>query len=276
MSTRVKKKGDLIIIGGNEQKHDGDRSILAEVAAPALHKEGKLVVLTVATELPQEVGQEYRATFKKLGVKETEILDIRQRDEAFDPKRLAVLDGARVLFFTGGDQLRITSQMGGTPLLERLFALHDQGALIVGTSAGAAVMSETMLIAGSGNESRLAGLAMAPGLGLLEGVIVDSHFAQRGRFGRLLGAVAQNPHNIGLGIDEDTAIIVENDERFRVLGTGGVYVFDATANTYTSVSDLRAEDVPSIHDVRLHVLGREDEYELKTRRPVRPREPSHD
>jgi cyanophycinase len=102
-------------------------------------------------------------------------------------------------------------------------------------------------------------------------VIIDSHFAQRGRFGRLLGAVAQNPHNIGLGIDEDTAFVVENEEHFRVLGAGAVYVFDGTMNSYTSLSDLRAQGVPTIHDVRLHVLGAGDEFDLKHRRPVRPK-----
>lgn len=175
------------------------------------------------------------------------------------------------MFFTGGDQLRITSQLGGSPLLERILALHKSGTAIVGTSAGAAAMSETMLIGGPTNNSCLATLAMAPGLGLLEGVVVDSHFAERGRFGRLMGAVAQNPHNLGIGIDEDTAIHVTNDEEFVVLGSGAVYVIDGSAIRYTNLSDRQeAERIFTIHDARVHVLGRDDRFSLKERRPIVP------
>jgi cyanophycinase len=176
-----------------------------------------------------------------------------------------------VLFFTGGDQLRITSQMGGSPLLERIFALHDEGAAIVGTSAGAAAMSETMLIGGPTNRSCLSTLAMAPGLGLLKGVIVDSHFTERGRFARLMGAVAQNPHNLGIGIDEDTAVLVsENDEELTVLGSGAVYVIDGRGIRFTSLSERHPERILTVHDARVHVLGRGDRYNLKERRPIVP------
>ncbi len=267
-----KRRGDVIVIVGNEEKQDASEGgILAAVAQRARGERGRLVILTAATEYPQEVAQVYRTAFRKLGVRHVEVLDVRTREEAFDERRGEILAGASVLFFTGGDQLRITSQLGGTPIGEALIARHHAGATLVGTSAGAAAMPETMLVGGPGNESRISGLALAPGLGILPGVIIDSHFAQRGRFGRLLGAVAQNPHNIGLGIDEDTAFVVENEEHFRVLGAGAVYVFDGTMNSYTSLSDLRAQGVPTIHDVRLHVLGAGDEFDLKHRRPVRPK-----
>jgi cyanophycinase len=160
--------------------------------------------------------------------------------------------------------------MGGTPVMERIFALHDEGAAIVGTSAGAAAVSETMLVGGASNASHITSLAMAPGLALLKGVIVDSHFAERGRFGRLMGAVAQNPHNLGLGIDENTGVLVTNDEEFTVLGSGAVYVVDGTSTSYTSLSDRHSEGILTIHDTRVHVLGRGDRYNLKTRRPLVP------
>jgi cyanophycinase len=268
-----RRRGDVIVIGGNEKKHDGDDGagdILRLVAERTAGGRAPLVVLTVATGLPDEVGQTYRAVFRRLGVKRVEVLDIRQREEAFEGKRADLVGEASVLFFTGGDQLRITSQLGGTPLGDALLARHRAGATIAGTSAGAAAMAETMLVGGPGNESRIGGLALAPGLGIMPGVIIDSHFAQRGRFGRLLGAVVQNPHNIGLGIDEDTAFVVQNEERFQVLGSGAVYVFDGSANTYTTLSDLRSDGVPTIHDVRLHVLGAGAEFDLRTRRPARP------
>jgi cyanophycinase len=262
-----RRRGDVIVIGGNERKQDEDDSEILRVVAERAGARGRVLVVTVATELPDEVGQVYRSVFKKLGVRTVEVLDVRQREQAFDPALAERVEGAAVLFFTGGDQLRITSQLGGTPLGDALLRRHDQGMTIVGTSAGAAVMAETMLVGGPGNESRLGGLALAPGLGLVPGVIIDSHFAQRGRFGRLLGAVAQNPHNLGLGIDEDTAFIVENDQRFRVVGSGAVYVIDGTGNSYTSLSDLRSDGVPTIHDVRLHLLGAGDLFDLRQRRP---------
>src|SRR5205823_1884326 len=130
-----------------------------------------------------------------------------------------------VVFFTGGDQVRITSQLADSPVFECISRLYRNGGTIVGTSAGAAAMPEIMLIGRRVDESnRVSTLGMAPGLGLIEGVIIDSHFAKRGRYGRLLGAVTENPHNLGIGIDEDTAIVVEAGTHFTVLGSGGVYV----------------------------------------------------
>lgn len=130
-------------------------------------------------------------------------------------------------------------------------------------------MPETMLVSGPGDESHhIAAVQMAPGLGFLPGVVVDSHFAERGRMGRLLGAVSQNPRNLGLGIDEDTAIIVEREQRFRVLGSGAVYVADGSAITYSSLSEQDPEGILRIHDVLLHVLGDGDHFDLTKRRPV--------
>ena len=272
---RKKRRGDLLVIGGHENKEsDEEKAILKQAANKVKDSNGRLVVLTVASMEPEPLADTYRKAFGRLGVKHVTVLDIRSREEAYSPENIEKLKGAAVLFFTGGDQLRITSQMGGSPLLERIFELHDQGVAIVGTSAGAAAMSETMLIAGPTNESRLTGLSMAPGLGLLEGVIVDSHFAERGRFGRLMGAVAQNPHNLGLGIDEDTAIHVTNDEEFTVLGSGAVYVIDGTGVRYTTLSDRQSEGILTIHDARVHMLGRGDRFNLKQRRPVVPSAPA--
>lgn len=268
---RKKHAGDLLVIGGSEQKEsDEDRAILAYAAKQAGTK-GHILLLTVASAEPEAMEETYRKAFGRLGANRLEVLDIRTRDQAYDPANLQKVEEAAVMFFTGGDQLRITSQIGGSPLLERILALHKSGTAIVGTSAGAAAMSETMLIGGPTNKSCLATLAMAPGLGLLEGVVVDSHFAERGRFGRLMGAVAQNPHNLGIGIDEDTAIHVTNDEEFVVLGSGAVYVIDGSAIRYTNLSDRqKAERIFTIHDARVHVLGRADRFSLKERRPIAP------
>jgi cyanophycinase len=269
-------RGSLIIVGGHEEKgKDAERSILEEIAARAKRRKGNLVVVTVASQLPEEMAADYRAAFRDLGVRDLEIVDIRSRDDACDDSVVEKIRNASVVFFTGGDQLRITSQVGDSPTFQCLSEIYRRGATIAGTSAGAAAMSETMLVSGAGDESvEISALGMAPGLGFISGVVVDSHFAERGRFGRLLGAVAQNPKNIGLGIDEDTAIVVERDKQFRVLGSGAVYVVDGTGVSYSSLSERRAEGVLSIFDVKVHVLGDGDSYDLTHRRPVLPDERS--
>jgi cyanophycinase len=147
--------------------------------------------------------------------------------------------------------------------------IYERGGTIVGTSAGAAAMPETMLIGGASDKSStISALSMAPGLGLLPGVVIDSHFAERGRMGRLLGTVVQNPRNLGVGIDEDTAIVTDGTA-FRVIGTGAVYVVDGSGISYSSLSDENSDGVVSMDDVRLHVFGRGDSFDLTTRRPIR-------
>ncbi|MEN3338225.1 MAG: cyanophycinase, partial [Acidobacteriota bacterium] len=191
--------GSLIIIGGHEDKH-GDKQILREVCARV--ERAKLVIATIATAHPKEVWDEYRHLFGGLGVSRLEHLHIESRADAFSEDMMSVLDGAGAVFFTGGDQLRITSRIGGAPVCERIREIFSRGGVIAGTSAGASAVSETMLVSAPSSEShKIDSLQMAPGLGLLRGVIIDQHFAERGRLGRLVGAVAQNPRLLGVGID---------------------------------------------------------------------------
>jgi len=265
----AKPKGRLIIIGGHEEKQ-GERTILKAVAQRARGEHGRLVIVTVASQMPEELGSEYRALFKDLGVRDVDVVDIRTRDEATDEQNVQKIADAKVVFFTGGDQLRITSQIGDSPVFRCMQEIYHKGATIAGTSAGAAAMPETMLIAGASDKSnQISALEMAPGLAFMHGVVIDSHFAERGRMGRLLGAVAQNPRNIGLGIDEDTAILVTGEERFEVIGSGAVYVVDGMGISYSSLSEKRPEGIVTINDVKLHVLGQDDQYDLNARQPLR-------
>lgn len=260
-------KGTLIIIGGHEAK-TGAEQILGEVAARA-GKGGRLVLLTVASQVPEELAETYKRAFGACGVKDVRVLDVRTRADAASPEAVELLDDAAVLFFTGGDQLRITSQIGDSPVFQRMHELYQRGATIAGTSAGAAAMPATMLVSGAGDSSEaISAIGMAPGLGLLENVVIDTHFAERGRMSRILGAVAQNPRNLGLGIDEDTAIVVERGSRFRVLGSGAVYVADGATMTYSSLSEERPAGMVTIHGVTLHVLGAGDLFDLGARRPI--------
>lgn len=260
-------KGSLIIIGGHEQKQ-GETVILEEVMRRA--KQGKgLILVTVATHEPEELAKDYKKAFGELGLKNFDVLDIRTRAEAHDPKNVEKIMKCSVVFFTGGDQLRITSQIGDSPIFRCLHEIFWEGGTIVGTSAGAAAMSGTMLISGRSDQTvEISAIGMAPGLRLLPDVVIDTHFAERGRIGRLVGAVAQNPANLGIGIDEDTAIIVDDEQGFTVIGSGGVYVVDGRGITYFSLSEAKPVGAPSIFGVKLHILGEGDIFDLVKREPV--------
>jgi cyanophycinase len=262
---RQSKFGQLIIIGGREGKQ-GEMKILKEIAER--NDGGKLVVMTAASEVADELWEEYRRVFRELGIKKVEHLPIAQPEEARDPKWAGVLQDAKTVFFTGGDQLRITSKIGGTGIEDFINEIYQSGGIIAGTSAGASVMGQTMLVGGENAESHKVGnWMMAPGLGFARGMIIDQHFAQRGRIGRLLGAVALNPGILGIGIDEDTAIIVEEGS-FRVIGTNAVYVVDGHSVSYTNISEASAEKTMSMHDVKLHILADGEVYDFKSRKAL--------
>jgi cyanophycinase len=261
--------GRLIIIGGHEEKEqDKDRVILRHVANCT--RGGRVVVCTVASDVPHELWKTYEQTFRGLGCADVVHLDIERRADLLVDPPLDVLKGADVFFFTGGGQLKITTRFAGTRLCAAVEDFYRKGGTVAGTSAGAAAMSDTMLVTGPSRETHKIGetLQMAPGLGFIRDVIIDQHFAERGRIGRLLGAVAQNPRFIGLGIDENTAVVVEKEESFTVLGTGAVYVADAEDITYTNVAEEEAERTLSIFNVRLHVLSQGDHFDLRNRHPT--------
>jgi len=262
----IHPKGQLVLIGGGEDR-EGNMVILREVADRA--RGGHLAVITAATTEPAEMWAMYKRVFATLGVKHVVHVPVHTRDDAYDPAKIRLLVDAKVVFFTGGDQVRITSNLGGSSMCEAIRRGFEAGATLAGTSAGTSCMSETMLVRGSADESHKVGgaLLMAPGLGFIPNVIVDQHFAERGRIGRLLGAVAQNPRILGVGIDENTAILV-NDGRFRVIGAGAVYVIDAISESYTNVSENDPEKTMSIFDVRLHIMSADDTFDLRTRRPT--------
>jgi cyanophycinase len=261
-------KGTLIIVGGHEDK-ENEKLILRLIADRV--GSGKLVVATVASQVPDEVWHDYEPLFHALGVKKVVHLDVESREEAKSPEKVKLLDDAAGIFFTGGDQLKLTSQLGDSPIYERLREIYKEGGLVAGTSAGASVVCETMLVGGAGEESHRVGtsLRMAPGFGLIPGVIIDQHFAQRGRIGRLVAAVAQNPRMLGIGIDEDTAIVCEPESGcFRVIGSGAVYVVDGQDVSYTNLTDEAKDRILSVYGVRLHLLSMGDEFDLASRTPT--------
>ena len=264
-----KVKGNLFIIGGGEDKH-GESVVLREAVELAGGSAARLIVLTTATEKPEETGNEYRNVFSRLGVKNIDVLNINSRDEAnadFNAERITEATG---VFFTGGDQLRITSIIGGTKTYEALINAYSGGVVVIGTSAGASVMSDTMIVDGNSNDpARKCTLKMAPGLALLEGAIVDQHFDQRGRIGRLLCGVAENPRALGIGIDEDTAVKVLPDAHFEVVGSNAVTVIDGKSILSSNVSELKPDEILAITNVTLHILPHGYGYDMKRREVLR-------
>ena len=262
-----KISGNLIIIGGAEDKR-GKKEILKKVAEYINTKEDKMLIATIATEYPEKTYDDYKNIFIKLGIKNIDKLDISKREDAFNDKNINLIKTTNLLFFTGGDQLRITSMIGGTPIYNVIKELCSNGGVIAGTSAGASVMSDTMIVEGEDDESpHKCTLKMSPGLGLVKNIIIDQHFAQRGRVGRLLTAIAQNPEVLGIGIDEDTAILVSDKGTAEVIGSGAVYFIDGSGITYSNVSEQYSNEILSMFNVKLHVLKEGNRFNLLKKVP---------
>lgn len=258
-------KGYLIIIGGAEDKQ-GNSTILKQ-APELIAQNDQLTVLTTATENPEAAGQKYYEAFGRLGVANIQILNINSRDDADNEAYCKKIEDSRCVFITGGDQLRVTSILGGTRAGNELKKLYETGGIVMGTSAGASVMSSTMIVQGNDNEpARKCTLKMAPGLGLIDGVIIDQHFDQRGRFGRLLCGIAENPQALGIGIDEDTAIKVYPDMHFEVIGSNAVTILDGKTIKSSNVSELNQNELLAIIGVTAHVLPQGYGFELLSRR----------
>lgn len=265
MSEKV--SGNLIIIGGAEDKK-GDKEILKRVAKYIDTKNEKLIIATIATQYPEKSYENYKNIFSNLGVENIDKLDISNREEAFKKENIDLIKDASSLFFTGGDQLRITSMIGGTPVYDAIKNLCINGGLIAGTSAGASVMSDTMIVEGEDDESpHKCTLKMSPGLGLVNNIIIDQHFAQRGRIGRLLTAIAQNPEVLGIGIDEDTAIVVSDKGTAEVIGSGAVYFIDGSSISYSNVSEQYSDEILSMFNVKIHVLKEGNRFNLLDKVP---------
>ena len=256
------RRGRLLIIGGAERR---GTAILARFVALAGGPAARIVVIATASREPSVLETEYVSAFTGLGAAAVSSLRLETRSQANDPAVAEVLSSATGVFFTGGDQLRITAVLGGTQVDSLLQRLVATGAVVLaGTSAGAAMMSGTMIVGGDGPGVTTASVRTGPGLEFLPGVLIDMHFAERGRLNRLLSAVALYPHELGLGIDEDTAILAYRDY-FEVLGSGSVTVVDAG-----SATDIR---VPvngpiALAGARIHVLPGGYTFHLKDRRPT--------
>lgn len=260
-------KRQLVIIGGAEDK-EGDSQILREFIRRAGGTKANIVIMTAATELPREVGENYIRVFERLGAESVRIVDTETRDDASSSTALEAVAKATGIFFTGGDQARITSILKGTELDKAIHGRAAEGIVIGGTSAGAAVMPDKMIVVGdSETNPRLEIVEMGPGLGFLPGVVIDQHFSERGRLGRLITALIREPVVLGFGIDENTAMVV-TDNQIEIIGQGSVTIVDESESTYNNMDEILRDEALAICGAKLHILPHGFKFDLKTRKPI--------
>lgn len=275
-------KGTLLIIGGAEDKgdnHSPDMEFKShefehfEILKLLLKGMKRIEVITTGSETQDDVKKEYKKTFKKLGFTNTGFIPIENKADARLPKYMKRIEEANVIFFSGGDQFRLSTILGGTPLINVIAKryLEDKHVVVAGTSAGAMVMSEIMINEGGNNEALLKDdLKLASGFGLLKHCIIDTHFIKRGRFGRLAHAVIISPGLLGIGLAEDTALLIKNGKDAECLGSGMVVIIDGTEIGQTNISAVEEEYGIFVENLKVHLLVKGCRFNLKTRMLANP------
>jgi len=257
-------RGWIVPIGGAENK-ENDPHILERFVRVSGGDEANIVVIPTASRM-HETGSRYEKLFADLGAAKVAVMDFDTRRDCQEPGRLRRLEEATGIFFTGGNQLRLTTLLGGTPVAKLIRVRNARGVAVGGTSAGASILSEHMIAFGDEGSAVISGsVRLAPGLGLTNRFIIDQHFRERDRLGRLITALAYNPFAIGIGLDEDTAAFVGPDETIEVEGSGGVTVVDAADVSYSSISEVSEGQPVCILGLRLHVLTAGATFNLHTR-----------
>ncbi len=276
-------QGKLVIIGGAVDKGSFtetdldknasnnlnffEKGILKRIIDESKHKkDSRIEVITTASKIPKEIGPEYVKALNFLGAENVDVLYIERREQAIDPQVLARLKAADVVMFTGGDQLRLTSILGGTPFDDMLIQKYrNEDFIYAGTSAGAAAASNSMIYQGSSSEALLKGeVKITSGLGLIDGVIIDTHFVQRGRIGRLFQAVVGNPKVLGIGLGEDTGLLITNGKQMEAIGSGLVILVDGREIKDTNLTQIELGEPISINHLVTHVMSKNDTFDLDT------------
>ena len=261
--------GKIVAIGGAEDKTSRSE-ILRRVLELAPRQSPEVAVITTASGIPDEVFPAYLDAFEQLGAAGVHHLNVRDREDARRPEHLVTVERCDVIFMSGGDQLRLTHVLGASPLLTAMRHARARGAVIAGTSAGAAAMSATMIYNGAAADAlRKGAVKMSAGLGFVEGVVIDSHFLERGRFTRLMEVGATNPEYVGLGIGEDAAVIVHDGRVLEAIGNGHVIVVDCTELRTSNVAELSDGEPVAVSNVIMHALTSGFGYDLEQRRFLR-------
>jgi cyanophycinase len=277
----MKPKGKLIIIGGAVDKGSFtesnfesqvennlnffEKGILKRIINESQKGvNSRIEIIPTASKIPEIVGPEYAKAFNFLGAENVEVLNIQKREDASTDENLTRIINADVVFFTGGDQLRLTSIIGGTPIHDKILEKYqNEDFIYVGTSAGAHSASKIMIYQGASQEALLKGeIKITSGLGLIDHVVIDTHFVKRGRIGRLFQAVVSNPKALGIGLGEDTGLLVTEGEHMEALGTGLVILVDGRKITDTNITDVNLGEAISIKNLVVHVMNKGDIYLL--------------
>lgn len=274
-------KGKLIVIGGavdkgsfTEKNFDKqveknlnffETGILKRLIIESKHKEDSHIeIITTASKIPKEVGPEYAKALEYLGAKNVHVLHIENREEAIAEENVNRIKNADVVLFTGGDQLRLTSILGGTPIHDLILKKYNEEDFIfAGTSAGAAAASNSMIYQGSSSEALLKGeVKITSGLGLIDNVVIDTHFVHRGRIGRLFQAVVNNPRTLGIGLGEDTGFLITHGKSMEAIGSGLVILVDGRHIKDTNLTQVEMGTPISIKNLVVHVMSQYDHYDL--------------
>ena len=272
-------KGYLIAVGGAEDKGEEEKiknkrldffaeGILRQILVMAGRRTNpKLELITTASSIPDEVAQSYKNAFKRLGCDEVGHLRLTTREEADSKKVMDRIERCNCILFSGGDQLKLCSVLGGTHFIDVIRERFEtEHFVIAGTSAGAAAMSNTMICGGDENKAFKKGaVELSIGFGLLRNVIIDTHFDARGRFGRLVQAIAAQPGSIGIGLDEDTGIVVEKGNRLKAIGASSVVVVDGSHVVCNNIADIKSGMPLSVSNIYVHVMSQSDVFDINTR-----------
>jgi len=277
-------KGKLITIGGAVDKgtvSDSENSeglsieflelgILKRFLEEIVGKTNRLEIITTASQIPEITGQNYVDAFQRLGNENVGVMHITEREEASKPEFLDRIQQAEGVLLTGGNQLRLTTILGGTEVLKIMLQRYQSEHFVVaGTSAGAMAMSNTMIYEGSSSEALLKGeVKMSRGLGFIKDVTFDSHFIKRGRFGRLCQSIASNPVGIGIGLGEDTGLLINNGDHMEAIGSGLIIIVEGDKIKYTNVAEIDDGEPISIDNLTVHVLSKGHSYIFSERRMV--------
>lgn len=277
-------KGKLIAIGGAEDKGTNpergefqlnnlnffELGILRRIVEEAGGTNSRIEVITTASTIPFEVGNNYLNAFGKIGCTNIGVIHIQNREEVANEDYAKRIRGANCVMFTGGNQMRLTSMFGGTQLFKTILQRYQKEKFVIaGTSAGAMAMSTTMIYEGSAARAHLKGeVKTTRGLGFMDNVIFDSHFEKRGRFGRLAQVVAANPSCIGVGLGEDTGMLVTHGNRMEAIGSGLVIIIDGHEINHTNIADIPAGNPLSVENLKVHFCAKGNGYLIRERKFV--------
>ena len=259
------ERGYIVPIGGAEEKFHNPE-ILDRFIEICGGKNARIAIIPTASEL-EDTGRNYEKLFRKIGVKHAHVLQIETRKDCSNIEHADYINKSDGVFMTGGNQLRLSTTLVGTPVAQAIRRRNATGMHVAGTSAGAAFMPEHMIAGGDeGSTPHPNMVTMAPGLGLTNNFIIDQHFRERDRLGRLLTALAYNPFAVGIGLDEDTAALIRPGDDLEVVGSGGITIIDPTNLSYSSMDRARRGDPVSLLDVKLHILISGGRFEIQSRR----------